>query len=293
MVVGAALIFGLWDKRDEFAAAFTRLSVVTLIAAVALQVLWLIARCEAWHRCVGAAGATVRRRRLFRAGAVGYLGNVFNPNFGVAVRIAALRRSAPAQSPKPSVLIAAEMPIIVIEIVLAALMSFTLIGPLGVPWYVPLAVLLFGGALFYAVTRFAGRSHAGMWTGLAVLKGLGSRNLIVGLVVAAVLMQAVRNFMILEGIGVEISFFDAIALLIATAAIGLLPVGPSLGATAAILILGSSGVAVVAAGGALLTATGAVGCIVFALWAGADRLRPSVRRESAVIAAAAAATSQA
>ena len=40
------------------------------------------------------------------------------------------------------------------------------------------------------------------------------------------------------------------------------------------LILGSNGVAVVAAAGALLTATGAVGALCFAGWALADRLRP-------------------
>jgi hypothetical protein len=41
-----------------------------------------------------------------------------------------------------------------------------------------------------------------------------------------------------------------------------------------VLILGSNGVAVVAAAGALLTATGAVGSLLFAGWAAADRLRP-------------------
>ncbi len=66
------------------------------------------------------------------------LGNLFNGQFGLAVRIAALRRSAPRESPAPSVLIAAELPIVVVEVALAALTSFTLVGPLGVPWWVPL-----------------------------------------------------------------------------------------------------------------------------------------------------------
>ena len=82
--------------------------------------IWLIARSEAWHVCVGAAGGSVNRRRLYRAASVGYLGNVFNGNFGLAVRIAALRRSAPSDSPRPSVLVAAELPILVIEGALAA-----------------------------------------------------------------------------------------------------------------------------------------------------------------------------
>ena len=88
--------------------------------------------------------------------------------------------------------------------------------------------------------------------------------------------QVVRNMVVLHGLGVGISAWDAIALLIASAALGLLPVGPTLGAATAVLILGANGVAVVAAAGALLTATGAAGALMFAVWALADRLRPSV-----------------
>jgi hypothetical protein len=93
-------------------------------AAVLLQVVCLIARSEAWHVCGGAAGGSVNRRRLYRAASVGYLGNLFNSNFGLAVRIAALRRSAPSDSPRPSALVAAELPILIVEGALAAVMSF-------------------------------------------------------------------------------------------------------------------------------------------------------------------------
>ena len=81
--------------------------------------------------------------------------------------------------------------------------------------------------------------------------------------------------LVLHGLGVPISVFDAVALLIASAALGILPLGPTLGAATAVLILGKNGVAIVAAAGALLTATGAVGALCFAAWALADRLRPS------------------
>ena len=57
------------------------------------------------------------------------------------MRIAALRRAAPSDSPRPAVLVAAELPILVIEGALAALMSFTLVGPLGISWWVPLVCL--------------------------------------------------------------------------------------------------------------------------------------------------------
>ena len=113
---------------------------------------------------------------LYRAAAVGYLGNLFNPNFGLAVRIAALRRSAPADSPKPSVLIAAELPIVVVEIGLAALLSFTLVGPLGVAWWIPLIDPGRRGTRRSAWPRFVRHRREGFWKGLEVLRGLHSRN---------------------------------------------------------------------------------------------------------------------
>jgi hypothetical protein len=73
-------------------------------------------------------------------------------------------------------------------------------------------------------------------------------------------------------VGVDASFFDAIAVLIGVVALTQLPVGPSVGAVAAVLILGSDGVAAAAAAGVLLTVTGIRGGLCFAGWAGADRL---------------------
>jgi hypothetical protein len=71
---------------------------------------------------------------------------------------------------------------------------------------------------------------------------------------------------------VDASLFDAIAVLIAVVTLGQLPVGPSVGAAAAVLILGGDGVAAAAAAGLMLTATGTLGGLCFAAWAGADTL---------------------
>jgi uncharacterized membrane protein YbhN (UPF0104 family) len=273
LVVAAALVVGLWNKREDFVEAFTSASLAVLGASVALQVIWLVARSEAWHVCVGAAGGEVSRRRLYRSAAVGYLGNLFNSNFGLAVRIAALRRTAPIDSPTAPVLVAAELPIVVIEVALAAGLSFTLVAPLGLPWWSAVLIVAVAVAVIGGLTRAVRDLREGFWKGLEVMRGLQTRNLIIGLVMFATGAQVVRNMVVLEGLGVDISVLDAVALLITAAAVGLLPVGPTLGAATAVLILGSNGVAVVAAAGALLTATGAVGALAFAGWALADRLR--------------------
>ena len=55
-------------------------------------------------------------------------------------------------------------------------------------------------------------------------------------------------------------------------AISGLPVGPGVGAAAVVVIFGADGVALAAAAGVLLTATGTAGAIAYAAWAATDRL---------------------
>lgn len=270
-LVTAALLIGLHGKWHDVAAAFGATSWEVLALAVVIQVAWLLTRSEAWHVCVEAAGADCGRRRLFRAAAIGNIGSIFTPSFGLAVRIAELRRTAPDNSPRAGTLVAAELPIVVVEIALAAVCSFTLVAPLGIAWWLPLIALAAGAGVVTGLSRLAHRKRHGFWNGLAVLRGLRHRNTIIALTIAAVGLQVLRNWLILRGVGVDISVFDAMALLIATAALGLLPIGPGLGMTTTVLILGANGLAATAAAGAILTGTAVVAALIFAAWALADR----------------------
>jgi uncharacterized membrane protein YbhN (UPF0104 family) len=267
-------VFAIAGDREKFVEALGAAPFWVLGVAIALHVFWLVARSEAWSVCIRAAGGKVGRRRLYRASSLGYLGNIFNGQFGLAVRITALRRSAPADSPRAPVLLAAEMPVVLIEAALAAICSFTLVGPLGVPWWAPLIGFGFMAAVIAGFQRLAQHRREGFWRGFAVLRGLQGRTWIIVLVIAAVLMQIARNWLLLNWSGVDASVFDSMALLIGLAVVGLFPVGPSLGAAAAVLILGTNGVAASAAAGTMLTATAAVGAVCFASWALVDRFWP-------------------
>ena len=171
LAVAVVLAIALADKRDEFAEALQAAPLWVLALAAALQVLALVTRCEAWRTCVVAAGATISRRRLFRAGGLGNLGSLVNAQLGAAARIAVLRRSAPDETPRIPALIAAEIPIITIEGMLAALSSYTLVGPLGLPWWTPLIAFAVMVGVVIALSRLAGRGH-GFCQGLAVLRSL-------------------------------------------------------------------------------------------------------------------------
>jgi len=272
LATAAILAYVLAGQRDDFAAALSSASWSVLSVAVLLQIVALLSRTEAWHLTIEAAGGTVERRVLFRASSMQVLGSVINGHLGVAARIAALRRSSPAVSPQVPTLIAAEFPILAIEGTLAALTSFTLVGPLGLPWWLPVVCVVLFAAASAGLRHLALSKGRELWRGLAVLRHVRGGSRVFALMLVAVFAQIFRNWMLLHAVGVDASFFDAIAVLIAVVTLGQLPVGPSVGAAAAVLILGSDGVAAAAAAGVLLTVTGTVGGVCFAAWAAGDRL---------------------
>lgn len=288
--VGAILVAALLGRAmtgqgADFVTALHTVPAATLLAVVALQICALVARSEAWSLCVDAAGGHVARRRVYRAAAVGYLANLINGQVGVAARIAALRRSAPQDSPPVAALITAEVPILSVEAGLAALTSFTLVGPLGLPWWTPVPALAAVAAISIALGRAARSRTRPIWKGLAAMGSVRAELRVAGVVLIAVLAQIARNWLVLQALGVNASVFDAIAVLIAMVTLSQLPVGPSVGAAATVAILGPQGMATAAAAGVLLTATGTAGSLCYAAWAGTDGVlgrrfaaRPAARR---------------
>jgi hypothetical protein len=283
-VVTVALAVELSGKRGQFSAALHAAALPTLLLVVALQVTALLARSEAWLVCVRAAGGTVTRRLLFRSAGIGYMASVLNGSLGLAARLTCLRRVAPDTTPGVPALLAAEVPIIAVEVALAAFFSFTLIAPLGLPWWVPtLAVIAMVGAGI-ALKRISDRRRFGLWMGLAVVRE--GRYRMIAFVLTSVVAQIARNWIVLNAIGVHVTVFGAIALLIAMFTLGQLPIGPSVGAAAAVLILGAHGVALTAAAGVLLTVTGTVGSLCYAAWSIADRVLSGARNATPGLAVA-------
>jgi uncharacterized membrane protein YbhN (UPF0104 family) len=288
--VAAVLVAVVARHRDEFVTALHAAPVPVLVAAAALQLVALIARSGAWWVCVDAAGGTVGRRPLFRAASMGYLASQLNSQLGAAARIGALRRTAPDAAPRVPALVAAEMPILLAEGALAAVASVTLIGPLGLPWWVPVGCLAVAAIVTVALQDQCRRCDHGFRSGLAVLGSMGARARMGGFVLVAVFAQITRNWLMLRAVGVDANVFDATAVLIAMVTLSQLPVGPSVGAAATVLILGANGPAAAAAAGVLLTATGTAGALVYVAWAGLDRARTArgrpvrARRRAAALA---------
>ena len=254
-VAGALVVTGVLglcspDAEVSSSRRCTRADLPAGVAAV-LQIVALLARSEAWNVCVRAAGGTVPRRLLFRAAGVGYLASIVNGSLGMAVRIASLRKVAGDRAPRVPALVAAEIPIITVEIVLAAVFSFTLVATLGILWWVPaIAVVVMAGAVF-GLRRVSERRRTGLGPAWRSSR-MKSRGRMIAFTLLAVCAQVARNWLMLRAIGVDISIFAAMAWLIAMFTLGQLPVGPSSGPAAAVLILGAHGVAAATAAGVLL-----------------------------------------
>src|SRR5947209_10270153 len=141
LVVAAILAYVLAGHGAQFSAALGTAPITLVALSVLLQIGALLTRTEAWTICVRAAGGTVSRRVLFRSAAFGCLASIVNGSVGMAVRIASVRRAAPQTTPRAPALVAAEVPIITVELALVAIFSFTLVAPLGVPLWVPMPII--------------------------------------------------------------------------------------------------------------------------------------------------------
>jgi hypothetical protein len=268
----AVLGVALGSRGHQFTTALRSAPLALLGLVAALQLVALLARAEAWYVCVRATGAGAARRRLYRASSVGSVAVVVNGQLGLAARLAVLRRTCPRDSPRVPSLLAAELPILATEAALAALFSFTLVGPLGLPWWLPLVALAVMALVGTGLCALARARPRGPWSGLAVLRSLDGRSRVVAFVLVAVLAQIARNYLVLRSTGVAVSLLDSIAVLIAMVTLSQLPFGPSVGAAATVLILGTHGTAIVAAAGVLLTATATAGALCFAGWGVGDWL---------------------
>jgi hypothetical protein len=273
LVVGALLAYLVAGRGAQFSSALRAAPITLLALSVLLQIGALLARTEAWTICVRAAGGTVNRRVLFRSAATGCIASIVNGSFGMAVRVASVRRAAPQASPRASALVAAEVPIITVELALVAIFSFTLVAPLGVPLWVPAVIIALMAGLVTGLCRVSGRHRTGLGAGLAVLR-MKSRGRLITFALLAVCAQVLRNWLMLRAIGAHISIFDSMALLIVMFTVGQLPIGPSTGPAATVLILGAHGIAATAAAGVLVTMTGIIGSLTFAAWSIVDRIIP-------------------
>src|SRR2546429_687849 len=94
-------------------------------------------------------------------------------------------------------------------VVVAALLVYVL----GVALWVPATVIMLMVGLVALLRRVSDRCRTGLGAGLAVLR-MQSRGRLITFALLAVCAQVLRNWLMLHAIGVHVSIFDSMALLI-------------------------------------------------------------------------------
>ena len=147
--IGASLGFVavLVGKWDELEAGITGAAASVIAWPWALQVVALVSRSEAWRVCV----QCVRWDRQPAEALPGLEHRLRRQPAQPPARHGGAHRGPAALGargdlPRPA-LIAAELPILFVEAALAALTSFTLVGPLGLPWWTPIVCLVAVGSV--------------------------------------------------------------------------------------------------------------------------------------------------
>jgi uncharacterized membrane protein YbhN (UPF0104 family) len=265
-----AMLLALAGHRRAFLDAIVGVPSATLLIAAGLHVVSVVARSEAWTVSVRAAGGTLDRRGSYQIASLGFAANVLSASLGTAVRIWALRTKAREHAPSAPALVAAEVPVLAIHAVVTALMSVSLVGPLGAPWWTPLVILAAAAGMVIGLSRV--RRADGAWCGLAALRSPDARARIGASILVIAACETVRNLLLLRAVGIHAGPLDAMALLVGAGLLGALPVGPGSSAGAAMLIFGVAGMGPAAAAGVLLTATGFAADLGYAAWGAGDML---------------------
>jgi uncharacterized membrane protein YbhN (UPF0104 family) len=270
-MLGAALLAGitamLARHRHDFAQAVGTVPLAALLTAVVLHIVTIVARTEAWAVSVRAAGAVTERRTLFQIGSLGFAANVISSSIGAAVRIWALRRKGGENVPSAPALVAAEVPVLAIQLIVTGAMAFSLSGPLHTPWWTAPAILCLAVTVLLVLVRASRR-----WRGLAALRDGRARWRMLAMVVIVAACETARNLVLLRAVGLPATPLDAMALLVGAGIVGVLPMGPGSTAGAAMLMFGAAGVGPAAAAGLLLTATGFAADLAYAGWGLTDML---------------------
>ena len=265
----AALVVALVlsGKITEIFDALGEVSLTDLLFLSLLVPPLLVVRTEAWHQAIDAAGSSVPRRGVYAASSLSAIVANFSIYLGAPVRIWFLRRFAPDSAPRTGQMLAAEVPLVLLEVIvtlpLAVVSLFVLpISPLLTIALILAALAALGG-LFWARGR-AQRASMRWARGLDVLASRRRVAATSGLLAVNVAFQVARIWIALEVLGLHTTLPLAAMAFLLFGFFSVLNLGAAASAGAIVVVFGSQGVAAATAVGLLLLATAVIGGLIFA-----------------------------
>src|SRR5262245_12475891 len=244
-------------RHDALAAAIAGVPPGPLLVLVALHVIALVARSEAWRLSLGAIGGrSLRRVTIHSVNASAFVAGCLQPHAAMPARVAPPRRFAPREAAHPAHVAVADLPIFLLEVAGAAVM----LAVTGAWWAPPAAVAALLGARLAA-----GRSAT---RGLAVLADVRRRAALTALVGLILACGFGRIWLALDIAHLDASPTATAAAFAALGVFGLLPLGPSAPPGALLVVSGGAGAL---AAGLALSATSIAAVLVYFVALGAYR----------------------
>jgi hypothetical protein len=265
---------------EDLGEALERVDPWIFVACVALHLVVVTVRTEAWRVTLAGIGRVPPRRAAHWASAIGFGAGILEGHAALPARMAVARRVAPEDTPALREMLLSDLPVYALEACLLA-MLLPLAAAHGMdlpPWTAALALVappasVLGLRLLHQ--RF--ESHR-LAAGLAVLGRPGLRGRLVWMSAIVVGLTFARIWITLHVVGLPAGLADAAAAYVAVTLVGQLPLGPATGPAATLAVASGSGVAAAAAAGLVVSATSIAGVLVYIVATAAIRPRIPLQR---------------
>lgn len=255
-------------NANDVAQGLSEISLTEATGLVSLHLLALVLRALAWGLCLDGAGSRVPPRELHATSAPRFLADTVVPTYaGAWVRIGLLRMVMGPRAPTIGQMITADGVILLVEagITVVAVVALTL--SVGLPWWWSAVVIgiAVGGSLLVRglKRRYADRPFVRTFDVLAKRRTLAGLTALLAIVLV---VQPVRFWISINGVGIDASFVEAVLAFLATSVIGGLPVGPgpaSVGATG--VVFSDAELGLIAASGIGLAATAFIAAAIYSV----------------------------
>lgn len=288
LIAIGVLVAVLWPHFDDIGEAWELISVKAAVSLVALQLIALLLRAEAWGRCIEAAGAPIERTLLHSTSSLRFLADTIVPTYiGAWVRIGLVRKydapraARPDATPTPTIgqMFTADGLMLLVEAVLTIFLIAAAVFTSSLEWWWIFVFAAAVGVLFLIVRwvfiRYQDREFAQT---ARVLQNSRERWRLAALLAVVLTIQPIRYYIAFRALGLDPSASDALLAFLLTTVFNALPIGPgpsSIAASAA--LFASAGIDKTASAGLVLLA-GAVGAAaIYSVYGVFDLTRRSVR----------------
>ena len=277
-VVALGVIVAL--NFEEVVDGLSQISFLEAFGLVGLHLLALVLRAVAWGLCLDAAGSRVPPRELHATSGPRFLADTVVPTYvGAWVRVGLIKVLMGPRAPTIGQMVSADGVILLVEGGITVVVVVALTLGVGLPWWWSAVVIGLAGAgallALWLKTRYADRPFVRTLDVLAKRRTLFGLTALLGVVLV---VQPIRFWIVINGVGIDADFIEAVLAFLATSVIGGLPVGPgpaSVGATGA--VFSDSELGLIAASGIGLAATAFIAALVYSL-VGVAMAGPAGRR---------------